>query len=181
MSIIDAEPIETHGTTTPSPNKRNGLEAIAQELRSLVKANARGELSALRRIDPDHPSKGALFRILARADLAEMGIDSLKRWAAATHIMAQRPDVLKPGDLGKSLAAIRISSSRIDMLLNARGDTLRDLVRRTARRLARSEEALPYRELCQLVLMDGQPDKDNAADELRIKIAQSYQRATRKS
>jgi len=132
-------------------------------------------------MDPDRPTTGALFRLLARADIAEMGLGSLRRWACAVHIMAQRPDRLRPGNLGQSLAAIGFTEQRLDMLLNARGSTLRDLARRTAKRLANSEEAVPYRELCRLVLLDGRPDRENEAEELRIRIAQSFQRASRQT
>lgn len=157
------------------------LGAVAQEFRRLVAANARAELAALRRMDPDRPTTGALFRLLARAGIAEMGLDRLQRWACAVHIMAQRPDRLRPGNLGQSLAAIGFTEQRLDMLLNARGNTLRDLARRTARRLANSEEAMPYRELCRLVLLDGRPDREQEAEELRIRIAQSFQRASRQN
>lgn len=157
------------------------LEAMAEEYRRLVRSNARGELAALRRMDPDQPITGALFRLLARAGLSEMRPESLKRWACAAHIMAQRPDRLRPGRLGQSLAAIGLSEQRLDMLLNARGSTLRDLARRTARRLANSEDAMPYAELCRLVLLDGRPESEVEADALRIKIAQSFQRTTRQA
>lgn len=171
------------GTEITAHNEKatSALEIIAQEFRRLVATNARGELAALRRMDPDRPTAGALFRLLARADVAEMRLDSLQRWACAAHLMAQRPDRLRPGNLGQSLATIGFTEQRMDMLLNARGSTLRDLARRTAKRLANSEEALPYRELCRLVLLDGRSDRENEAEELRIRIAQSFQRASRQA
>src|SRR5258706_9415129 len=101
--------------------ERNPFDAMAQEFRRLVAANARGELAALRRMDPDHPSAGALFRLLARAGIGDMGLDSLRRWAGAAHIIAQRPNVLKHGNLGQSLAAIGFTEQRLDILLSAPG------------------------------------------------------------
>lgn len=179
MNDIAVADRETADTATPDEKPRSRLDAMAQEYYRLVSINARGELAALRRMDPDHPSAGALFRLLARAGVGDIGLDSLKRWACAAHIMAQRPDRLRRGNLGQSLADIGLSEQRLDMLLNARGATLRDLARRTARRLANSEEAMPYRELCRLVLLDGQSDREIEAEELRIRIAQSFQRAAR--
>jgi hypothetical protein len=106
-----------------------------------------------------------------------MGPDAIHRWARAVAIMAQRPDALRASGLGETLKAIGVSEQRLDMLLYARGPALYDLAHRTAVRIARSHEFLPYRDLCQLVLCDDRPDKSRAADDVRIRVAQSYLRA----
>ena len=95
-------------------------------------------------------------------------------------IMAQRPDALRASGLGEALKAIGVSEQRLDMLLYARGPALVDLALRTAVRIARNHEFLPYRDLCHLVLFDGRPERSAKADDVRIRIAQSYLRASDK-
>lgn len=153
--------------------KGSPLYRIAREFGRLVQSEATGELAALRRMAVGDLPPPAFHRIMARAGFSWMGPDAVRKWARAVQIMAQRPDALEPGDLGAALAAIRATPQRVDVLLSARGPTLHDLARRTAYRLARSEGALPYRELCELVLST---EDDAQSDKLRIGVAQSYER-----
>ncbi len=157
-----------------SSNKKSLLERIATELWRLNEAQATGELAALRRMDHHSAPPAAFYRIMARAGATEMGVDAVRRWARAVAIMAQRPDALRASGLGEALKAIGVSEQRLDMLLYSRGPALHDLARRTAVRIARSHEFLPYRDLCQLVLCDLRPED---ADDVRIRVAQSYLRA----
>jgi hypothetical protein len=45
---------------------RDALDKMAGEIRRLHVSGAAGDLAALRRMDPDHPSAPALHRLLAR-------------------------------------------------------------------------------------------------------------------
>jgi hypothetical protein len=156
------------------------LDALAYLLRGLHAAKATGELAALRRMHRTGTPPQAFFRLVARAGFTEM-TDGVSRWAAAVHVMAQRPDALRTDiRLGEALFRIGLSEQRLDMLLNARGTTLFDLVRRLSLRLARSEEAMPYRELCQLVIWGDRPEREAQAERQRLEIAQSYQRAAQR-
>ena len=156
------------------------LERIAKELWRLNEAEATGELAALRRMDRHSVPPTAFYRVMARAGADEMGAETIRRWAHTVAIMAQRPDSLKASGLGETLKDIGVSEQRLDMLLYARGPALYDLTLRTAKRIANSGESLPYRDLCRLILYDGRLDKANDADNVRIRIAQSYLRATDK-
>ena len=160
---------------------QDALDRMASELRRLYASKATSDLAALRRLDPDHPSTPALHRLIARTvDPHLVGnIDMMQRWARAAHLMALRPDGLRAEGLGEVLVAIGLSEARLAALLNAHGTTLRDLVSRTARRIAVSDEPLPYRSLCRLLLLDDRPEHDEAAEELRIRIAGNYARAAR--
>jgi hypothetical protein len=188
----DVTPIAAAHKTPPRSGEtyEAALDDMAGEFRRLTNAKARGELAALRRLDPEHPSEGAFFRLLARAvpdhllgrSNGEAGapgsrLDMIQRWALVAAIMAQRPDALHRGRLGQSLKAIGYSEQRLDMLLTARGFTFRDLARRAARRLARSDGGVPHRELGRLVLLDSRDEYDAEAEELRIRIAMDFQRA----
>lgn len=163
--------------TENSTREKTRLEKIATELWRLAETESTGELAALRRMAPNDLPPSAFYRIMARAGFTSLGDDKVRTWGRVVHIMAQRPDALRAGDLGASLAAIGASPQRVDMLLSARGTTLDDLARRTAYRLARSAEAfLPYRDLTDLIrFQDGVE-----ADRVRIRVAQSFERARRK-
>lgn len=161
----------------PASEEFSLLKNIATELWRLNQAEATGELAALRRMRRHSVPPAAFYRLMARAGAGEMRSENVRRWARAVAIMAQHPDALKASGLGETLKAIRVSEQRLDMLLYARGPALYDLALRTAIRIARSGEKLPYRDLCHLVLYDGQPEKAAKADDVRIRIAQSYMRA----
>lgn len=148
------------------------LERIATELWRLNEAEATGELAALRRMDRHSVPPTAFYRVMARAGAYKMGPDAIRRWRLTVAIMAQRPDALKPAGLGETLKNIGFSEQRLDMLLYARGPALYDLALRTAKRIAKSGEGLPYRDLCHLVLYEA----DRKTDDIRIRIAQSYLR-----
>lgn len=153
------------------------LKNIATELWRLNEVEAAGELAALRRLDRRSAPPAALYRVLARAGAGEMSPDTVRRWAHAVAIMAQRPDALKASGLGETLKIIGVSEQRLDMLLYSRGPALYDLALRTAKRIARSGEKLPYRDLCHLVLFEADPK----TDDVRIRVAQSYLRASDKA
>lgn len=157
---------------------RQLLDRIATELRRLHASQATGELAALRRMDRRSVPPAAFYRLIARAGMTEAGPEAVRRWAHIVSVMAQRPDALRLAGLGASLKSIGVSETRLDMLLNARGPALQDLARRTGLRLARSEEGLPYRDLCELLFYDGRNGSgdDKRADDVRIRVAQSFQR-----
>jgi hypothetical protein len=102
----------------------------------------------------------------------------VRRWALIARIMAERPESLTAGNLGRSLKAAGYSDQRLNMLLNARGQTFRDLTRRAARRLAHGNEGMPYRELGRLILLESRPEHDRETEELRVRIAMEFQRAS---
>jgi hypothetical protein len=179
MSAPDAK------AKTPSPLNA-ALDAMAAGVRRLHAREATGALAALRRLDPDTPFAPAFHALLADSapdhlfaggsDLATM----TRRFARIAQIMAMKPDGLGGFDgrsLGTVLRAIDFKERSLAMLLNAQGPTLDDLVRRTARRIALSDEPLPYRELGRLLL----DDRREARETLRLRIARDYQRAARDS
>ena len=176
--MTDDNDVEAPDPSSGQPDeKKFSLKRIATEFWRLNEAQATGELAALRRMDRHSAPPAAFYRIMARAGATEMEPDSVRRWKRAVAIMAQRPDALRASGLGETLKVIGISEQRFDMLLHSRGPALYDLARRTAVRIARSHEFLPYRDLCHLVLYDGRPEKSSDADDVRIRVAQSYLRA----
>lgn len=180
-----SEPGPVENATTPAEDRSKPWfvatpTALAREIGRLHKAEATGDLAALRRFSDKGSVAPALFRLLARAlpDQNQISTDVIKRYAVIAQMMAQRPEALRAGSLGAALHKARFSEQRVAMLLNARGSTFLDLARRTARRLAGAElSALPYGELASLILLDGRETYDMKADDIRIGIARDYQRA----
>jgi hypothetical protein len=162
---------------TKTPGKTLGrLERVANQLRQLDRQQATGELAALRRMDHREPPPSALFCVLARAQFRQVKPVNVPRWSAIVAVMAQRPDALSPGRLGKTMAEAGFSEQRLDTLLHARGETLFALVRRTSLRLALAEGPLPYRDLCLLLLYEGREESALKADRVRIRIAKDFVR-----
>ncbi|OAF19662.1 type I-E CRISPR-associated protein Cse2/CasB [Bradyrhizobium neotropicale] len=169
------------------------LHALRKEFNVLVKREARGELAALKRVDPDRLENSAFFRLLTSCvphqflgrgcvQISAPGseVDMVRRFAAVAAIMALRPDGLRPWGLGRAMADTGVSDLRLSMFLAARGASFRDLARRLARRLARDAEALPYLDLGRLLLMESLPEYVNETDSVRIAIAREFWRSTRR-
>jgi CRISPR system Cascade subunit CasB len=158
------------GPVQSKPERGAGLvEAFANEVRSLDMRERRGDLSDLRRLDVDAPSSVAFFRLVAKVS-PESGPDALKRYARLLQILALKPDAMAPMSLGEAMVQAKISESRVQKLLGARGSGLAEQLRLLARRLA-SAGALPYRQIGELILA---PDDSERAERLRLTIARDY-------
>ena len=152
------------------PKRGGGLvEAFAYEVRSLDKQERRGDLSELRRLNVDAPSSAAFFRIVAKVS-PESGPDGLRRYARLLQILALKPDAMSPMSLGRAMVEAKISESRVQRLLSARGSSLAEQIRLLARRLA-SAGVLSYRQIGELLLA---PDDSERAERLRLTIARDY-------
>jgi CRISPR system Cascade subunit CasB len=156
---------------SPSRSERavGRVEAFANEVRSLDRGERRGDLSELRRLDVDAPTCPAFFRIVAKVS-PEAGPDELRRYTRLLQILALKPDAMSPMSLGRAMAQAKISESRVQKLLGARGYGLAEQLRLLARRLA-SAGALPYRQIGELLLA---PDDSERAERLRLTIARDY-------
>jgi hypothetical protein len=170
------------------PSRPITLDAMAQGVRRLFASRATGALAELRRLDVDCPIAAAFHALLAEAApdnlLAGDDLDldaKTRRLARVAQVMALKPDGLARKPLGAALQAIDYPEGRLAMLLNAKGPTLDDLVRRAARRIALSDEPMPYRDLGRLLVLAGRFERQKALDDLRISIARDYQRAAHKT
>lgn len=166
---------------TGEPWYQTSIAGLAREIARLEKIEARGELAALRRVDSARPIEPSLFRLIARAAPNDLGAtpDRVRRYGAVAKFMTLKPAALQRWGLGTALHSVGYSEHRLLALLNARGSTLNDLVRRAARRLASASEvaALPYMELATLVLLDGMVNYEPTLERVRLRIAADYQRA----
>lgn len=135
----------------------------------------RGDLAAIRRLDPDHPSAPAFWRLLVRTVPEERrrGADNERRWALILHGMAlMAPHHHEATPVGRALFLAGYSEARLGRLLDGRGAQFRALVPRLCRQLAHKAQPLDWRELGRLILAEGR-DEDRA-EAIRLGIARAY-------
>lgn len=159
-----------------SPKAASGgrVKALADAVRALAGAERRGDLAALRRLDPEHPFAPAFFTLLAAHAPWAQDEAEVKRCAGLVQILAMRPEALTERRLGNVLAETfgRNIEARVQKLLSASTEALPDQARLIARRLA-GEGVLPYQGLGDLLLA-----RDEAAlERARLAIAMDYWRA----
>ncbi len=170
---------ETHGVAQEASEmpvqaaRPNRVEALAGAIRALGKAERRGDLASLRRLDADAPDAPAFFRIVVKV-APDVTAAELRRYAQFLQILALKPDVLSSGSFGAAMAEAEVSEGRVQKLLSARRPALSEQLRLIARRLANAGK-LPYRQIGDLILID---DEDGEyAENIRLRIARDYWRA----
>ncbi|MDD9995901.1 MAG: type I-E CRISPR-associated protein Cse2/CasB [Dehalococcoidia bacterium] len=158
---------------------------------------SRGDLAALRRMNPDSPDASAFWRLMAEQDL--LGSPSIEsRWALILHgIALMTPtsatgggsgtahDGLNPvgralylgGDSHRTSAVY--AEARLNRLLTARGSMLTALLARMFRMLGSNRVSFNWREMAQFILS---ADHDEVrAEQGRRRIARAYYEAERRS
>ena len=145
----------------------------------------RGDLAALRRIDPDRPHEPAFIRLMLDAEAPEAWtIDLLdaRCWALIAHAMALMVPDHHAGNawVGNALHEAKVSEARVARLLAARGVQFRAQIVRLARHLAQRGQPVNWRELGQLILAEGR-GKTDVLDRHRLRIARAYYGAQYKS
>jgi CRISPR type I-E-associated protein CasB/Cse2 len=142
----------------------------------------RGDLAALRRMDPDRPNTPAFWRLLAKATNGAMvWRDDEPRWALIAHGMA----LMVPNhhaaviSVGEALHNIHYAEGRLARLLNARGSQFRALLPRLCRHLAAKQQPLNWFQLADLVRHEGR--SEDLADRVRLAIARDYYRTDAKA
>lgn len=164
------------------PETREIVGRIAAEL--AAPSFPRGDLAALRRMEPDAPGRTpVLLRLLARhaSDRLEYGADELRRWALVLHGMA----LMAPRHHRTTIAVGRAlrgpgrqplyAEARLARLLSARGPAFRAQVPRLARQLKAKDQALDWREFSELILAEGR--NEARAERARERIAQVFYQA----
>lgn len=155
---------------------RSSREAIQKIAKRLNTEAAIAECAALRRLDWEAPDRPAFWQIVVR-DLEHVigpEVEEEGRWAA---ILAGLAEVAgsgfhRPGvRLGEAAAAAEIHEQRVMRLLRAHGDALLDLIHPLARQLVARGQFVDWTDVAELVLSDGQPDREEA---IRHKIARHY-------
>lgn len=177
-----------------APRHRSPVREVAATLaRELARGSfPKGDLAALRRMDPDRPGTTAVFWSLVMRHVPEdlrRDEAAVARWALVLHGMAlMAPDhhqarALQGGRLESVGAALRgpdperpiYAESRLARLLSARGAMFRALVPRLCRQMKAADRPLPWEELAELVLAEGHDE--GRAERCRERIAAAYYRA----
>jgi CRISPR system Cascade subunit CasB len=169
MTQLDALP-----PATSAPSRRDVIRRLAHVL-----ANAhfpRGDLAALRRLDPLLPTGTAYWRLLHEhvPDAYRRGADLERRWATILQGMAiMAPHHHGPDSPGQALARVGYSEQRLARLLNSRGEAFRLAVPRLCRYLtSRGGQAVDWTRLGALILAEGR-DRERA-EQLRLDLARDY-------
>ena len=146
-------------------------------LAAWVRAAPPGDRAALARLQANalKPHElAALARALLRAGLEPQTWrpQTWPRWALIAQGMALAGH--SKGRLGEQLADAGVSEARVTKLLTSRGDAFQQLLPRILRLMASKAAAPNWRELGELVLSESDPDRQDAAEALRLRIAGPY-------
>ena len=156
---------------------RDRIDKLATAIRQLHHQGNRGVLARLRRMDEARCDEQALYRLLAVL-APDAGFDArlrrndIGRLALMTKVLALGMSIEVLGNgyyrLGRMMAEMQASERRVQMLMQARGLALDDLILRLSRRLVR-EGSLPYLDIGRLIL-----GSDEMVEATRRIIAKEY-------
>ena len=152
----------------------------------------RGDLAALRRMDPDAPDAAVFWRLLAEHDL--QGTPAVEsKWGLILHGIALMTNTSEnrsahAGNMPVGWALYLggedsrgsgfFSEQRLNRLLTARGPMMRTLLARLFRMMG-SGRPFDWREMARLILYDEY--REDRAEDARRNIARSYYEAERRS
>jgi hypothetical protein len=141
----------------------------------------RGNLAALRRMDPVAYDVPAFWRLLAGATGGEMvSLRDEERWALIAQGMAlMAPNHHDGTAIGEALQKINYAEGRLARLLAARGRQFRALVPRLCRHLAARQQPLNWYRFARLILTESLDEEK--AEQIRLEIARAYFRAHAKA
>ncbi len=152
----------------------------------------RGDLAALRRMDPDAPDAAVFWRLLAQHDLPDSPRVE-NAWALILHGIALMTNTSEHRSahsgtmrVGRALFlggeesrdSPFFSEQRLNRLLTARGPMMRTLLARLFRMMGASQP-FDWGEMARLILYDGH--REDLAEDARRQIARSYYAAERRS
>ena len=174
----------TTETTTPNMAWSEIAVRIANHMAS--EGFGRGDLAALRRMDPESPDAAAFWRLTARYDVLR-GAESERRWGLILHGIALMTKtggdtigrsahvrglpvgraLFIGGDVNRTTAFY--SESRFNRLLTARGPMLKALLARMFRMMAATDQGFDWYQMSQFILSEG-----DRAERIRRSIARDY-------
>lgn len=171
----------------PTARLRRQIGGLAQTL--AAEHFPRGDLAALRRMDPERIDAPAFWRLASHHGLLDTGPgpgspgpashDRENRWAAIIRGIALCTPTTGRGSahdpttrLGRALFREGFSEQRLSRLLTAPSERLRDTVDRTARFLAAKNQPFDWTEPAALILAEGIAPE--WAESVRRQIARAY-------
>lgn len=134
----------------------------------------RGDLAALRRLDAEHPSAPAFWKLLLTLDEDLRRSEEQERgWALILHGMAlMAPNHHQPTERpGRALQAAGYSEFRLNRLLRARGPAFRDMIPGLCRFLAAKGRPLDWALFGVWILAN---DDSEFAEGQRRRLARDY-------
>jgi len=141
----------------------------------------------LRRLDPEREfATPELLRVLVSAGVPTSDLITAERaraWAAVGQVLALMAHAgLRNGPhIGVALQNIKMSDNRLSRLLTARGKAFREQSIRTVHLIAGAGNAASLDDLLELILVESLGHTDEWAEKLRLRIVESFERATKKA
>lgn len=177
----------TRTSEQPSASMSWGEVAVRIANHIASEGFGRGDLAALRRMDPESPDAAAFWRLTTRYDVLR-GAESERRWGLVLHGIALMTRTAGDDAMGRS-AHVRglpvgralfsggdasrttalYSESRFNRLLTARGAMLRTLLARMFRMMAAADVRFDWYQMSELILSEG-----DRAEGIRRTIARDY-------
>ena len=164
---------------------RSVVAIVSDLVHEISKPNfPRGDLAGLRRMNPDDPKPAAFLKVMGKVGYPQDPGDETK-WALILHGIAlmtpNAHDKSTPvgkalflgGDSSRKAGQGFYSSSRLNKLLNARGNARRALLARVFRMMARASKAFNWYEMADFILNENQ---EVASELSRRRIAREYYR-----
>ena len=178
--------------TSDEPRPRTWESVAIQIANHIASPNFdRGDLAALRRMDPSREIAPIVWRLLAQWDIQTHSVEAERKWALIMHGMALmtrtngnsvpvRAAHYGTTPVGRALFTGRnpdrnaayYSPSRFSRLMTARGDMFRALLSRMFRMMASEGQPFDWYRMAQLILAEGY-DGERAERARRI-IARDY-------
>lgn len=161
----------TETTVTAEPRS---LGSLIGTLVTVIEKGSPGDAAALRRIDVDHPTCAAFWKLTTAflSDRRLSGEDET-RWAVVLTVLAHAGSLHQPGyeqSLGRVLAKVGFSELRFTRLYRATGGVLLNEAMLLGRLLAAKAEPVDLTSVARLVLSDGRADEEN----VRRNLARDY-------
>jgi len=175
VTLLDPQ-LEEKDPPQGAPTYREPFGALA----AYIQRASTGDRAALARLKPEalQPHQlAALASALTAAGLApeHWHAHTWPRWALIAHGVALAGHDGKQ-KFGRQLANAGVSESRVTKLLTSRGDAFKQLLPRVLRLMASKGVSPNWRELGELVLKEGSPQRSSQikAEEIRLQIAGPY-------
>ena len=178
---------------TTDATRSNTWESVAVRIANHIASPnfGRGDLAALKRMDPDREVTPVVWRLLAQFDIETRGVETERKWALIMHGIALMTKT--SGDSGAIRAAhdratpvgralflggipdrkdAYYSPSRFNRLMTARDGIFRALLSRMFRMMASAGQSFDWYQMAQLILAEGYDEE--RAERMRRILARDY-------
>ena len=182
----------TETELAPVKKPKTGYPKLFEEIGKKLPDRSRGDFdggisAAIRRLDPETQfGAAALVRVLVKGGVATSALrdpEQARAWAGVAQALAIMAHAgLRGGPaVGRVLGELALSDNRLARLLTARGQAFRAQALRTIRLIAANGKPARLDHLLELMLTEGQPERGEMAESLRLRIVADFEYAMQKA